>query len=223
MSTTRVDETYSDKVKSINDLNVQSSFDLDVEKCGVGGRIWKSAIAFADMVKRYDMSFRDKTIIEIGAGTGLCGLAAALSSPSKVVITDIDPGCLKTIQLNVDLNETKIEKSNIVVEKLNFGNDKNLDEIVAANPEGFDYVIGTDIVYGQDLIPLLIKGLNKLSFKEGCQIILVLNTIFPEVEMFFDELKKTERYSVRTFEAVEMDDMYYKINVFFIKVKKGVK
>ena len=223
MATTRVDETYSDKVKSVCGLNVQSSFDLEVEKCGVGGRIWKSAIAFSDMVKRYEMSFTDKSIIEIGAGTGLCGLATCLTTPKKVIITDIDPGCIETIKLNIELNKEQINNESIEVQKLHFGNEDSLNEIIQANPEGFDYIIGTDIVYGEDLIPWVIKAMNALSYKEGCQIIIVLNTIFPAVEQFLDEVRKTGKYCVRSIDAGEMDDMYYRISVFFIKLKKSVE
>ena len=61
MATTRVDEAYNPKVKSICGLDIQSSFALDVEKCGVGGRIWKAAIAFVDMIEKYDMTFKDKS------------------------------------------------------------------------------------------------------------------------------------------------------------------
>ena len=83
--------------------------------------------------------------------------------------------------------------------------------------------MGTDIVYGEDLIPWVIKAMNALSYKEGCQIIIVLNTIFPEVEQFLDEVRKTGKYCVRSIDAGEMNDMYYRISVFFIKKKKSVE
>ena len=220
MATTRVDEAYNPKVKSICGLDIQSSFDLDVEKCGVGGRIWKAAIAFVDMIEKYDMTFKDKTVIEIGAGTGLSGLAIGMKQPQKVVITDVDPGCVETIKLNLEINKDKVDKDSIDVKELNFGDKEALQKIIKEYPEGFDYVIGTDIVYGTYLIPLIITALDNLAFKEGCQIMIALSTIFPEVALFLDELKSTGRYLIREYDAGELDDMYYKVKVFFIKPKK---
>ena len=43
---------------------------------------------------------------------------------------------------------------------------------------------------------------------------------FPEVALFLDELKSTGRYLIREYDAGELDDMYYKVKVFFIKPKK---
>ena len=220
MNSDRVDSAFNPKVMSICGLDIQSSFDFGITNCGVGGRIWKSAIAFCSFITKYNINFSNKSIIELGAGTGLCGMAIAQYNPGKVLITDYDPGCIETIKQNVILNKEKVKVNAIETDILNFGNEEQLNIIQQKYPEGFDYVIGTDLIYAEKVIEFLITGIDKLSYKKGCQIILVLNNIFPEVEIFIKNLLKTGKFCVREFNAEEMDEMFYKITIFFIQVKK---
>lgn len=218
-----IDEKLTIKMREITGLTIQSSFHLGIEKCGVGGRIWKSGLAFCQFVEQYKMNFDNKSIIELGAGTGLSSIITLKSSkPKKLIITDVDQGCLKAIKQNIEINKSILncERTEIRVENVNFGKDEDLNRIIKENVEGFDYVIGTDLIYGDYLVPLLTKGIDKLSYKKGCQIVLILNTIFPEVNEFIENIKKSGKFCVRVVEAEEMDDIFYKIKIFFIQRRK---
>jgi len=56
----------------------------------------------AHLVHRADLEgdVQDRTVIDLGCGTGMLALAAALRSPETVVGVDIDPGPLSTARAN---------------------------------------------------------------------------------------------------------------------------
>ncbi|KAF9968291.1 Methyltransferase-like protein 21D [Mortierella alpina] len=82
---------------------------------GVGSTIWDAAIVLAKYLERFDLltstavqSSRTLNILELGAGTGIVGLAAAriLSSKSakaSIVLTDKE-NCMPLLRRNIDKN-----------------------------------------------------------------------------------------------------------------------
>jgi hypothetical protein len=74
-------------------LEVKLKLDIGV---GIGGDKWPAAELFCDIIaqERYSDVFHKlfdgKRIIELGSGTGLCGIAIdKLFEPSKVLVTDL--------------------------------------------------------------------------------------------------------------------------------------
>lgn len=53
-------------------------------------------------------SMPGKTVIELGSGTGLAGIAASILGAATVVLTDL-PYALKNTQVNVDLNKLSLK------------------------------------------------------------------------------------------------------------------
>lgn len=53
--------------------------EFDFEDGGTGSRVWDAAIAMSVWITRHADRFRGKSVLELGAGTGLCGICAALS------------------------------------------------------------------------------------------------------------------------------------------------
>ena len=101
-------------------------------------------------------------MIEIGAGVGLAGLAAAACSATHVVLTDL-PYTLKTIQGNVDAT-LKLWKSttttttttpNIEVTALDW------TDLPSTMPS-YDTVLSADCVWIPDLVPAFVNTLKHL-------------------------------------------------------------
>lgn len=72
-----------------------------------GAWIWDSAMVLSQWMSdqvpsEYD--FNGKTVVELGAGTGLPGLTAAKLGASKVILTDIQQ-LIPVLQKNVEVNE----------------------------------------------------------------------------------------------------------------------
>lgn len=82
---------------------------------GVGSTIWDAAIVLAKYLERYDLLTRaaaqpsqSLNVLELGAGTGIVGLAAARILSSKgvkasVVLTDKE-SCMPLLQRNIEKN-----------------------------------------------------------------------------------------------------------------------
>ncbi|KAI8088055.1 putative methyltransferase-domain-containing protein, partial [Gilbertella persicaria] len=78
---------------------------------GCGGKIWESANVMIEYLiwKNQHMEgklFQDQTLVEIGAGTGLVGLAVAKVCPQlrHLVITDQIP-MMQLMQENININQ----------------------------------------------------------------------------------------------------------------------
>ncbi|CAH8457914.1 unnamed protein product [Schistosoma turkestanicum] len=69
-----------------------------------GHYTWKCAEALSDFLVKHPEEVRGLRILELGAGTGLCGITAALLGALHVRFTDKDLTYLDTLHLNAQLN-----------------------------------------------------------------------------------------------------------------------
>ncbi|XP_010488411.1 PREDICTED: protein-lysine methyltransferase METTL21D isoform X2 [Camelina sativa] len=108
---------------------------------------------------------KGKRVIELGAGCGVAGFALAMLG-CDVVTTD-QKEVLLLLKRNVEWNTSKILQMNpgsasfgsLRVAELDWGNE---DHIRAVEPP-FDYVIGTDVVYSEQLLEPLLRTILALS------------------------------------------------------------
>lgn len=123
------------------------------------------------------VDLKGKEVIELGAGTGLVGIVAALmgefnnsqkcckfelyvkvcmSPGARATITDREPA-LDFLSANVKANLPADSPGSAVVSELTWG--EGLDRYPAG---GFDLVLGADIVYLKDTFPPLLRTLEHL-------------------------------------------------------------
>jgi methyltransferase-like protein 23 len=105
-----------------------------------GVALWPSAIALAhEIAGRGDL--RGRAVLELGAGTGLPGIVAATLG-ARVVQTDRDELALHLCKRNGERNGVETEY--------------RLADWTAWEDEGrYDWIIGSDILYGESLHPHL--------------------------------------------------------------------
>lgn len=96
-------------------------------------------------------------MIELGAGTGIVGILAALQG-GDVTITDL-PLALEQIQGNVQANVPAGGRAQ--VRALSWGIDQHVF------PGDYDLVLGADIVYLESTFPLLLGTLQHLCGPHG--------------------------------------------------------
>ncbi|CAM9344878.1 unnamed protein product [Choristocarpus tenellus] len=71
---------------------------------GFGASVYPAAYVIAEYLERHPELIKGKKVIELGAGTGFLGIAAAVLGASEVCITDGDEGLLDLIADNVRSN-----------------------------------------------------------------------------------------------------------------------
>ena len=143
--------------------------------------MWPASVLLARWAVEERELLRDKVVIELGAGCGLPGLAAAVYCDCKEVhITDIHEPTLKNAIYNINLNgvaetkaaaETTASASSKVSEVKvphSSGDTSTLltvSKVSWSEPETFpsrkaDVLLGSDLVYDSNILGLLTKAVN---------------------------------------------------------------
>ncbi|KAJ8906604.1 hypothetical protein NDN08_003097 [Rhodosorus marinus] len=129
---------------------------MQMTASGAYRRVWPSSVALAEFVLSKDLdwfgdsSIAKDTVIELGAGAGLCGISLAASLRYKeVILTDIDRDVLRLLRLNVQLY-----KDTASVEDLSW-QDINKSHLLAE--KNAHLLLGADVTYDQSAIPALVK------------------------------------------------------------------
>ncbi|CAM6104464.1 unnamed protein product [Calypogeia fissa] len=128
-----------------------------------GFMLWESAYAFAELLAANTDFLKEKSVLELGCGSvGLCSLMSSVEA-KKVVATDSDVGALSLLQDNLHLNKENFSIGSIVCQKLEWGNKADIDAVRAANNgTGYDLIIGTDVTYVHEAVPLLFETARAL-------------------------------------------------------------
>ncbi|CAF1045108.1 unnamed protein product [Adineta ricciae] len=138
---------------------------------------WPASIFLGDyLMNRIDL-VRNKRIIELGAGSGLLGLALLKYSNdiSSYTFTDYSPMILNLLRQNALLNysdEQLIAKS-VNIEELDWNH--CLTEIV--NTDSYDFILAADVVYDPSIIENLVKTIRILLQNNRASCAYIANAI----------------------------------------------
>ncbi|GCB73085.1 hypothetical protein scyTo_0006614 [Scyliorhinus torazame] len=109
---------------------------------GFGSTVWEAALGLCQYFEEEGIRFSEKKVIELGAGTGIVSILAALLG-GNVTITD-KPELLNRIERNVSFNIPSSFKPQVKVRALRWGLDNSLF------PSDYDYILCSDIMYFHD-------------------------------------------------------------------------
>ena len=132
----------------------EQSFDEE-DKGSFGMYLWPSATLLTRfLLEAPPCLISGKRVIELGAGTGLCGIAAAgMCAPASVVLTDVPGPVLANLRENVSANAASaaVAPAPMAVAALPWG---NVPKEVLASPElwVFDVVLAADCLYAESRI-----------------------------------------------------------------------
>ncbi|NDY57577.1 methyltransferase [Desulfovibrio sulfodismutans] len=159
-------------------------------------KIWPTSILLSHFLGRLEpetASGQQKTMLEIGAGVGICGLFAAARGVD-VTITDIHPDALLFCRINVLKNGLS---ANARVCRADFSADRL--------GRRFDYIIGSEVLYLEDLHRPLVKFLSAhLSLDPEAEILLARDyhrkapTFFRRAAPDYDIAERTLGYKETT-------------------------
>jgi predicted nicotinamide N-methyase len=126
--------TFEDERRFFQDL---------MNRIPYGVALWPSAIALAyELASRGEQVLAGKTVLELGAGTGLPGIVAA-SLGARVVQTDRQEMAMLVCERNGVLNRVAGIERRLV------------DWAEWQDTERYDWIIGSDILYGEAMHPHL--------------------------------------------------------------------
>lgn len=153
----------------------------------VGKQVWRGAFLLADFILSQPLSFRDATVLELGAGTGLTSVVMA--TVAKVVYcTDIGEDLLGMCQRNLTLNTHLLEPTggDIRVRELDWlkqdlCTDLDTDfswseEEVADLYDNTTFIIAADVCYDDDLTDGFFQTLYRVcsNLRQPCTAYLAI-------------------------------------------------
>ncbi|NXE34279.1 MT21A methyltransferase, partial [Ptilorrhoa leucosticta] len=173
----------------------------DWRRLGVAAVVWDAAVVLCAYLEMEGIDLRDRSVIELGAGTGLLGIVVTLlgtrtvsvsrvllsSLGARVTITD-RAAALEFLESNVQANLPPELRPRAVVKELTWG--KDLDNFP---PGAFDFVLGADIVYLEETFAELLQTLEHLCSEQT--VILLSCRIRYERDLKFLKMLR-DRFSV---------------------------
>ncbi|KAL2920230.1 Protein-lysine N-methyltransferase efm6 [Polyrhizophydium stewartii] len=130
---------------------------------GCGGKAWPAATVLSNYIshRRVAGTFPYSRIFELGSGTGLVGLVAAVEPPADqhVAVSDLEL-FVPLMQLNADVNLTASEKAQLSVTACCWGEPLS-DKVKSLLP--LDLILAADCTYLESLFDPLISTLRELA------------------------------------------------------------
>ncbi|NWH47434.1 MT21A methyltransferase, partial [Fregata magnificens] len=172
------------------------------------------AVVLCAYLEMGGIDLRDRSVIELGAGTGLLGIVATLlaltsaailpQGSARVTITD-RAAALEFLESNVQANLPSELRLRAVVKELTWGKD-----LGNFPPGAFDFILGADIVYLEETFAELLETLEHLCSEQtvillSCRIryerdhkfLKMLRGLFSVYEVHYDSSKDVHIYKAQ--------------------------
>lgn len=173
--------------------------------------IWPASIILARYAIAKRQLLQDKVVVELGAGCGLPGIAAAMYAKARTVyLTDIHQPTLDNSVYNASLNADSdkvntLDAAAIDIIGTNSSNykDEGVSKIATslvriANvswndtttfpPDLADVVLGSDLVYDDKIIEILIPAISSMLAPNGCFLYVAPDTGRAGMDKFHEAL-----------------------------------
>lgn len=124
---------------------------------GTGLNIWDGAAVLTKYLEHSGLDLSDKRVLEVGAGTGLVGIAASVLGAGCVLLTDLEY-TLNNTAANVAANEPSL-RGRVHTAELDWFRPGSASASVAALAQRPHYILGADVVWVDSLIEPLVKTL----------------------------------------------------------------
>ena len=137
---------------------------------GLGGRVWPSAAALCRWLRRNEDCVVDKTVVELGCGTGAVGIFASALGATSVTMTDGgDERLLQLARKNVEANAAVLQSLE-AVQVVHYEWGTAVSSLMAQA----DLVVASDVTYARSEHDKLCQTLrDMLSTSDGGMRILI--------------------------------------------------
>ena len=113
---------------------------------------WGGGLALARYLLDRPESVAGRRVLDLGAGSGIVGIAAAKARAAKVYAADVDPYAIAAIELNAALNDVTI--------------DSVLADLTKSEPPDVDVICVGDLFYEAALAESVIAFLDRCLARE---------------------------------------------------------
>lgn len=160
--------------------------------------VWDGATALAKLLDRTPQLVSGRVVLEVGAGRGVVGAAAAMAGAARTVMTDL-PYALEQMAETCALTfreEDAAAGSTPEVAELDWTNPAAfLDGRPEA--EAFDVVLAADVVWLIELVEPLVEALGAICTRSpGADVLVVHQTRSSSVDVAFLELMAARGFAV---------------------------
>ncbi|TNN16209.1 GPI transamidase component PIG-T [Schistosoma japonicum] len=169
-----------------------------------GHYTWKCAEVLSGFLARYPEEVRGLRVLELGAGTGLCGITAAVLGALHVRFTDKDLTCLETLRLNAQLNG--INNYDFILLDWNYPLDW---------PGGlFDVILASDCLYDKEVYePFLKTATLQLRVNNNASLLLA----FENRSSFADITTLFKKYDLKA-DVLNAPDNAFR-NIYILRIR----
>lgn len=186
-----LESTKTVLIRELPIKNADSPFGDSAVDDTTGLGIWSASLVMARWMafKSEFGRFDNKSVLELGAGCGVPGLALAMhSKPKAVYITDFNPATVRNIQHNISINSSKSGyvdwMERVKALSIDWGDESTWPE------EKIDFVIGSDLIYQKSIVPLLKKVVNGLIKDDGSFLYVCPSDGRDGLKEFIDSMKR---------------------------------
>lgn len=112
---------------------------------------WGGGLALARYVLDQPEAVAGKRILDMGAGSGIVGIAAMKAGAASVVAADVDPYAVAAIKLNAEANGVAVEAA--------------LGDLTHTEPPEVDVILVGDLFYNEELAASVARFLDRCLAK----------------------------------------------------------
>lgn len=159
-------ETKSFSFQRGPEAKVQQAWVSEVVSAGFQNTTWSGALVLgAWLVAHAEEEVKGRRVLELGAGTGLVGVVAALLGAAVVKCTDRDhPSMMNAINRTITLNLSRVGKR-MSAAPLDYG-------LLQSYDEPYDLIVGSDLLYSaENFDDILFTVASFLSVNPSCTFV----------------------------------------------------
>jgi hypothetical protein len=173
----------------------------------ISGVVWDAALFLIDFLVTFISNFPEKrlnNVLDVGTGTGICGISAALLGANKVLLTDV----CETSSLVSNIGDLREEyKSKVTFVSHSWEDDTLPDSILHPAPDHptWDILLCSDLIYDEKHHQSLLKFMSCIPFH--CAIFSYKKRTEPAEKLFFEQLSLSYSIYVLNPDSIEMTNI----------------
>ncbi|KNE62804.1 hypothetical protein AMAG_07985 [Allomyces macrogynus ATCC 38327] len=144
----------------------RAAWDVDAATT-YAGNLWPCALALAAFLCCRAATFvRGRCVLELGAGTCLPSLTAALLGARRVMATDQTLGHMPPLATLTHLNPG-LSTTPITLRALDWGNADSIDAAMADLDAGVDTIVGADVLFHKDVFDRVVATIARIRMHQA--------------------------------------------------------